>query len=107
MISLFLLLMMFLLVLTLLLMLLFLIFMLLFTVRGQGRTLKGFFHGSADARVLRKFNLCSSPEQSQFLRFLRSEVSKVDFILNNLSQYYPSMIRNRFVWIICYSGVGF
>ena len=38
---------------------------------------------------------------------LLGEVSKVDFILKNLSPYYTSVIRNSFVWIIFYSGVGF
>ena len=38
---------------------------------------------------------------------LRGELSKVDFILKNLSLSYTSVIRNRFVWIIFYFGVGF
>ena len=38
---------------------------------------------------------------------LRGEASKVDFLFKNLSLYYTSVIRNRFVWIIFYSGVGF
>ena len=36
----------------------------------------------------------------------RGEVSKVDFILKNISVYYTSVIRNRFVWVIRYSGIG-
>ena len=38
---------------------------------------------------------------------IRDEVSKMDYILKNLSLYYTSVIRNRSVWIIFYSGVGF
>ena len=34
-----------------------------------GFSLKEFFHSSAYAQVLSNFNLCSGPEQSQFLRF--------------------------------------
>ena len=37
---------------------------------------------------------------------LSGEVPKMDFILKNLSLYYTSVIRNRFVSIIFYSGVG-
>ena len=65
-----------------------------------------FFHGSAHSRVLRNL-ICVPPGTKPISEVLRGELSKVDFILKNLSLYYTSVIRNRFVWIILYFGVGF
>ena len=70
------------------------------------KILKGFFHGSAHARVLRNL-ICVPARNKPISEVLHGEVSKVDFILKNLSLYYTSVIRNCFVWIIFYSGVGF
>ena len=47
------------------------------------------------------------PGTKPISEILRGEVSKVDFILKNISLYYTLVIRNRFVWIIFNSGVGF
>ena len=69
--------------------------------------LTGIFHGSAHARVLRNLTSVPARNKAPISEVLSGEVSNVDFILKNLSLYYTSVIRNRFVWIIFYSGVGF
>ena len=68
-----------------------------------------FFHGSAHARVFRKLICVPARSKANFSisEVLRGEVSEVDFILKNPSLYYTSVIRNRFVWIIFYSALGF
>ena len=53
-----------------------------------------------------KFHLCSGPEQSQFLRFYAAKC-RSEFHLKNIFLFYTPAIRNCFVWIIFYSGVGF
>ena len=60
-----------------------------------------------ECSCFQKFNLCSGPKQSQFLRFYAAKCKKVDFILKIIFVYYTSVIRNRFVWIIFYPDVGF
>ena len=47
------------------------------------------------------------PRTKPISEILQGKVSKLDFILNNLSLYYTLVIRNHFVWIIFYSGVWF
>ena len=54
-----------------------------------------------------KFSLCSGPEQSHFPRFYAAKCRSWISSLKNLSLYYTSVIRNRFVWIILYSSDWF
>ena len=56
-------------------------------------------------RILLWFCACSGSRTKPISEVLCGEVSKVDFILKNLSLYFTSVIRSRFVWIIFYSGV--
>ena len=54
-----------------------------------------------------KFNRCSGREQGQFLRFYAAKCRRWISCKKISLSFYTSAIRNRFVWIIFYSGVGF
>ena len=69
--------------------------------------LKQLIDDSAHAQVLRNLICVPARNKANFGGFTRRSVEGEFHLKKYLSLFYTLVIRNRFVWIIFYSGVGF